>query len=47
VRGDRLDLIAANVYGNATKWRLIAEYNNIDNPETLKPGQTIMIPEEA
>ena len=47
VRGDRLDLIAANVYGNATKWRQIAEYNHIDNPEALIPGQTIMIPEEA
>ncbi len=45
VRGDRLDLIAAKVYGNATKWRAIAEYNNINNPEALVPGQLIMIPE--
>lgn len=44
VSGDRLDLIAADVYGDATKWRLIAEYNQILNPKTLRPGQSITIP---
>lgn len=45
VRGDRLDLIAAKVYGDATKWRTIAEFNNITNPFVLKPGQKLTIPE--
>lgn len=44
VRGDRLDLIAADVYGDAAKWRLIAEYNGILNPKNLRPGQSITIP---
>lgn len=44
IRGDRLDLIAARVYGDATQWRRIAEYNRIRNPKTLRPGQIITIP---
>jgi nucleoid-associated protein YgaU len=44
VRGDRLDLIAAEVYGDATKWRAIAEYNGIINPLRLHPGQHLIIP---
>lgn len=44
ISGDRLDLIAADVYGDATKWRLIAEYNHILNPKSLRPGQSITIP---
>jgi hypothetical protein len=46
VAGDRLDLIAAEVYRDATKWRLIAERNKIDNPLALRPGQQLMIPED-
>ena len=44
IKGDRLDLIAADVYGDATKWRYIAEYNQINNPRQLRPGQMIAIP---
>ena len=44
VSGDRLDLIAADAYGDATKWRHIAEYNKIRNPRALRPGQQITIP---
>jgi hypothetical protein len=44
IQGDRLDLIAADVYGDATKWRMIAEYNRILNPRSLRPGQLITIP---
>lgn len=44
ISGDRLDLIASDVYGDATKWRLIAEYNHILNPKNLRPGQSITIP---
>ena len=42
--GDRLDSIAATAYGDATKWRLIAEHNNIDHPLLLRPGQELGIP---
>lgn len=45
VYGDRLDLIADEVYGDATKWRIIAAYNHIINPLTLRPGQVIAIPQ--
>jgi nucleoid-associated protein YgaU len=42
--GDRLDLIAAEAYGDATQWRKIAEYNRITNPTALRPGQQLGIP---
>jgi nucleoid-associated protein YgaU len=45
IRGDRLDTIAAEFYQDATKWRAIAEYNNITDPLALHPGQRIVIPE--
>ena len=44
VAGDRLDTIAYSVYGNATKWRRIAEHNRITNPLVLRPGQRLAIP---
>lgn len=44
--GDRIDLIAANVYGDATKWRAIADRNNLVDPLTLRPGQLLRIPFE-
>jgi nucleoid-associated protein YgaU len=43
--GERLDIIAAEVYGDAGKWRLIAERNGIFHPLRLRPGQTLSIPE--
>lgn len=42
--GDRLDLIAANVYGDATKWPQIAAYNEVDNPHSLRSGLILNIP---
>ena len=45
VSGDRLDSIAAQVYGDAGKWRLIAEQNQIIDPLSLRPGQRLLIPE--
>lgn len=42
--GDRLDTIAASVYGDATKWRHIAERNDIRNPMNIKPGLQLRIP---
>ena len=44
IQGDRLDLIAAEVYDDATQWRHIAAFNRIRNPKRLRPGQTITIP---
>jgi hypothetical protein len=44
IAGDRLDTIAAEVYQDSTKWRLIADHNHIDNPLALKPGQLLNIP---
>jgi hypothetical protein len=46
VGADRLDNIAADVYGDATKWRLIARYNDIVNPLAVQPGQYLLIPAE-
>ena len=45
IAGDRLDTIAYEVYGDATKWRRIASYNGIVNPLKLQPGQQLIIPE--
>lgn len=42
--GDRLDAIAYEVYGEATRWRFIAERNKIRDPLALRPGQTLVIP---
>jgi nucleoid-associated protein YgaU len=42
--GDRLDTIAAEVYDDATKWRLIAEHNRIVNPLAVRPGQLLRVP---
>lgn len=43
-QGDSLWLFAAREYGDPSKWREIADANNIDNPLTLKPGTEIIIP---
>jgi nucleoid-associated protein YgaU len=46
--GDRLPLIAAEVYGDPRLWRLIAEANEIDDPLRFpKPqdvGRVILVP---
>jgi nucleoid-associated protein YgaU len=44
VAGDRLDTIAYEVYGDATKWRLIAEHNHLVDPLRLQGGQQLSIP---
>lgn len=44
--GDRLDTIAANIYGSAAKWRMIARFNHLNNPDNIYPGQQIVIPFE-
>lgn len=42
--GDRLDVIAAEVYNDPTLWRQIADYNGIDNPLALQAGIELSIP---
>jgi hypothetical protein len=46
IAGDRIDTIAHEVYGDATRWRTIAEYNQLDNPLQLRSGQQLIIPAE-
>ena len=46
VAGERLDLIAYEAYGDATKWRLIAARNGLRDPLALRPGQVLTIPVE-
>ncbi|MBN2394151.1 MAG: LysM peptidoglycan-binding domain-containing protein [Anaerolineae bacterium] len=44
IAGDRLDIIAQEIYGEATQWRRIAQHNQILDPLTLKPGRQLRIP---
>jgi hypothetical protein len=46
IAGDRLDTIAYEVYGDSTKWRLIADRNHIIDPLVLRAGQPLTIPME-
>ena len=46
IAGDRLDTIAYSVYGDASRWRIIADYNQITNPLALVAGQQLTIPME-
>lgn len=42
--GETLQGIAARRYGDPTRWRLIAEANDIDDPRNLVPGAVLAIP---
>jgi contractile injection system tube protein/LysM domain-containing protein len=44
-RGDTLNQIAAEVYGDPQAWRAIAEINGIDDPRRLEVGSALQIPE--
>ncbi len=43
-KGDTLGSISKKFYGTTTKWKLIAETNNISNPGAIKIGQLLEIP---
>jgi nucleoid-associated protein YgaU len=43
-RGDTLSSIAAEVYGDPTQWRLIAESNQLDDPRQIGVGLRLSIP---
>jgi nucleoid-associated protein YgaU len=42
--GDTLPSISYQAYGDATKWRLIAEANGVDNPLHLRRGTPLSLP---
>jgi nucleoid-associated protein YgaU len=42
--GDSLHSIAYESYGDATRWRVIAEANGIDDPLRLRRGSSLSIP---
>ena len=42
--GDSLQSVAYQNYGDATRWRKIAEANGIDNPFALRRGSQLTIP---
>lgn len=45
-RGDSLATIAADVYGDATQWRVIANANGIEDPFVLPAGSTLTLPKQ-
>jgi nucleoid-associated protein YgaU len=47
VKDDTLSKIAKSMYGDANKWRRIYEANTdiIKNPDVIRPGQVLKIPE--
>jgi nucleoid-associated protein YgaU len=42
--GDTLPSISYQAYGDATKWRVIAEANGVDNPFHLRRGAALSVP---
>lgn len=42
--GERWDLIAERYLGNCRLWKLLADFNQVDDPAALRPGQLIRIP---
>lgn len=42
--GDTLSSIAYQAYGDASKWRKVADANGITNPRALQPGTAIVLP---
>lgn len=42
--GETLWLIAAKEYGDPSRWRRIAEANDVENPRTLRAGRNLRLP---
>jgi nucleoid-associated protein YgaU len=42
--GDRIDNIASEEYGDPGQWRPIADANDLDDPDQLRPGHVLVIP---
>ena len=45
--GERLDLLAFRQYGDPSFWQLIAQFNNIDDPNHVPPGTILQLPPAA
>ena len=45
--GDTLSKVATSTLGSAGKWRIIAELNGIVNPNKIRVGQRLQLPEEV
>jgi nucleoid-associated protein YgaU len=45
--GDNLSKISKHFYGDANKYPAIAKANNLDDPDKIKIGQKLVIPEAA
>jgi contractile injection system tube protein/LysM domain-containing protein len=43
--GETLDRISAQYYGDATRWRALANANGIEDPLSIRPGSLLVIPE--
>lgn len=43
-KGDTLSQLALDYYGDASKWKLIAEANKIKDPKKLMPGTDLIFP---
>jgi LysM repeat protein len=43
-KGETLDRISAQHYGDSTRWRMIAEANGIHDPLAIRPGAFLNIP---
>jgi hypothetical protein len=43
--GETLDRISARYYGDATRWRPLANANGIEDPLSLRPGSLLSIPD--
>ncbi|MGH3797779.1 MAG: peptidase M23 [Pseudonocardiaceae bacterium] len=44
VDGDSLPSVAYREYGDATRWRALAEANDIDDPMRLRAGRPLLVP---
>ncbi|SEE66219.1 LysM peptidoglycan-binding domain-containing protein [Ruania alba] len=42
--GETLDRIAARYYGDATRWRVLADANGIADPLAVRPGTMLAVP---
>ena len=45
--GDSLASVAYEVYGDPTRWRLLAEANDLDDPLALRRGQELALPRSS
>lgn len=42
--GETLDRISARYYGDATRWRVLASANGLEDPLSIRPGAVLAIP---